>query len=66
MHRVLASLVYASANLALSCGNTFSLEPVAPQMDYAWLSELGLYERHIESVKSQLPERVTLLSGALG
>jgi HD-like signal output (HDOD) protein len=65
-HRVLVSLVYASAHLALSCGNTFSLEPVAPETDYAGLSELGLYERHIETVKSELPSRVALLSGALG
>jgi len=65
-HRILTSLVYASASLALSCGNTYSLEPVAPPIDYARLSELGLYERHIETVQSELPERVTLLSGALG
>ena len=65
-HRVLSSLVCASASLALSCGNTFSLEPVAPQTDYAELSELGLYERHIASVKAELPERVTLLRGAFG
>jgi len=64
-HRVLASLVGASASLAVSCGNTFSLEPAAPAPDYAWLSGLGLYERQIETVKSNLPERVKLLSGAL-
>jgi HD-like signal output (HDOD) protein len=65
-HRVLTSLVAASASLALSCGNTFSLEPVAPETDSAWLSELGLYERHIETVQTELPQRVTLLSGAFG
>jgi len=63
-HRILASLVWASAHLALSCGNTFALEPVAPETDYAWLSELGLYNRHMETVKEQLPERLALLSGA--
>jgi hypothetical protein len=28
------------------------------------LSELGLYDRHMETVKEQLPERLALLSGA--
>jgi HD-like signal output (HDOD) protein len=65
-HRVLASLVCASASLALSCGNTFSLEPVAPQMDFAGISELGLYERHVEEVQAELPQKVTLLRGAFG
>lgn len=65
-NRILANLVWASANLALSCGNTYSLEPAAPETDYVGLSELGLYERHIETVKFELPQRVALLSGALG
>jgi HD-like signal output (HDOD) protein len=65
-HRILANLVCASASVALSCGNTYSLEPAAPETDYAWLSELGLYERHIETVKLDLPQRVALLSGAFG
>ncbi|MBS0421315.1 MAG: HDOD domain-containing protein [Proteobacteria bacterium] len=63
-HRVLSNLVCASASLALSCGNTFSLEPVAPAMDIAGWGELGLYERHIEDVRAELPQRVTLLRGA--
>jgi HD-like signal output (HDOD) protein len=63
-HHILASLVWASASLALSCGNTFSLEPVAPETDYAWLSEMGLYERHIATVKEAMPERLALLIGA--
>jgi HD-like signal output (HDOD) protein len=65
-HHILTALVWASSHLALSCGNTFSLEPIAPEADYAWLSELGLYERHFETVKLELPERVALLSRALG
>ncbi len=64
-HRILTSLVWASAHLALSCGNTFCLEPSAPATDFAWLSELGLYSRHLETVKEQLPERLALLSGAV-
>lgn len=63
-HRILTSLVWASAHLALSCGNTFCLEPTAPATDYAWLSELGLYDRHLETVKAELPERLALLSSA--
>jgi HD-like signal output (HDOD) protein len=63
--RVLANLVAASARLALNCGNTFALEPAAAQTDYAGLSELGLYERHIQTVQAELPERVALLGGAL-
>lgn len=63
-HRILTSLVWASAHLALSCGNTFALEPAAPETDYAWLSELGLYDRHLATVKAELPERLALLSGA--
>jgi HD-like signal output (HDOD) protein len=63
-HGVLASLVWAGANLALSCDNTYSLEPAAPETDYAWLSEMGLYERHIATVKAELPQRLALLSRA--
>lgn len=63
-HHILASLVWASASLALNCENTFSLEPVAPETDYAWLGEMGLYERHIAAVKEELPQRLALLSGA--
>jgi len=65
-HGILANLVWASANLALDCGITYSLEPAAPETDYTHLSELGLYERHIEAVRKELPERVKLLSGAFG
>jgi hypothetical protein len=28
------------------------------------LSEMGLYERHIATVKEELPQRLALLSGA--
>ena len=64
-HRRLVGLVWASANLALSCSNTFSLEPAGAGLDYPKMLALGLQRHDIDAVAADLPERVDLLSRAL-
>ena len=63
--RRLVSLVWASAHVALSCGNTFSLEPAVTPLDYPKMLALGLRQPDIERVAAELPSRVELLSRAL-
>lgn len=63
--RQLAGLVWAGANIALSCGHTFSLEPAATPLDYPKMLALGLQQPDIERVAAELPGRVELLSRAL-
>jgi HD-like signal output (HDOD) protein len=64
-HRPLVGLVWVGASLALSCANTFSLEPAIGALDYAKILALGLRKDHIEATADELPERVELLSRAL-
>ena len=63
--RQLVGLVWAGANLALSCANTFSLEPAVAGLDYAKMLALGLRKHDIDAAATELPERVELLSRAL-
>jgi HD-like signal output (HDOD) protein len=63
--RRLVGLVWAGANVAVSCGITFSLEPAGASLDYAKLLALGLQKQHIDTAAAELPERVELLSRAL-
>ena len=65
LHRPLVGLVWVGASLALSCANTFSLEPAIGALDYAKILALGLQRDHIDAVAEELPERVELLSRAL-
>jgi HD-like signal output (HDOD) protein len=64
-HRALVGFVWVGANLALSCSNTFSLEPEIGALDYARILAFGLRKDHIDAVADELPERVELLSRAL-
>jgi HD-like signal output (HDOD) protein len=64
-HRALVGLVWVGASLALSCANTFSLEPAIGALDYSKILALGLRKDHIDAVADELPERVELLSRAL-
>ena len=63
--RPLVGLVWASASVALSCGNTFSLEPAVIPLDYPKLLALGLRQPDIDRVATELPNRVEMLSRAL-
>jgi hypothetical protein len=63
--RRLVGLVWAGANVALSCGVTFSLEPAGAALDDAKILALGLARQHMDTISGELPERVELLSQAL-
>lgn len=65
IHRPIVGLVWVGANVALSCGNTFSLEPAIGALDYGKMLALGLRKDHIDAVAEELPARVELLSRAL-
>jgi HD-like signal output (HDOD) protein len=64
-HRELAALVNLSANLALACGNTFTLEPVPVEPHGPAMTQLGLGEEQLNRVAAELPKRIAELRGAV-
>jgi HD-like signal output (HDOD) protein len=63
--RDIASLVALGANMALGCGNTFSLEPTAGGPDVAAMAQLGLSAEHLAAIRNELPARLVALRTAV-
>jgi HD-like signal output (HDOD) protein len=65
-HRALAALVNLGIQLSLACGNTYALEPAAPQRDAAVMALLGLSDADLDRVAAELPGRLAQLGEAFG
>ncbi len=63
--RELAALVHLGDQLALACGATHALEPLARQPEPAPLALLGMDATDLDQVAAGLPERVRQLREAL-
>lgn len=65
-HREMAALVNLGIQLSLACGNTYALEPLAPQRGRAVMALLGLSDADLDRVAAELPGRLAQLREAFG
>jgi HD-like signal output (HDOD) protein len=64
-HRELAALINLGANLALACGNTFTLELAPTERNLPAMILLGISAEDLDRAATELPERFDVLRAAV-